>query len=170
MSNIASLEKLSDNTLAEVKPVNSNFEELRVAVNDNDDRITDLKTSLGGVQTQFNSQLLTLQEQLNEANNSLSTLTSTVSSLLQKIIPDYANGVTITSGWTATSTGWVNWNGGQAGDNTTRYLYVNGVIVGQHTYYKYGDNYRCQFLVSKGDVITFGKNTSAKFFPCKGDV
>lgn len=89
---------------------------------------------------------------------------------MQNIIPDYSKGTDITSGWTATSTGWVNWNGGQAGDKSTRYLYVNGVVVGQHSYYKYGDNYRCQFLVAKGDVITFGKSTSAKFFPCKGDV
>ena len=89
---------------------------------------------------------------------------------MKNIIPDYKNGVDIKSGYVAPSAGWVNWNGGQAGDKTTRYLYINGVVVGQHGYYKYGDNFRCQFLVGKDDVITFGSGTSAKFFPCKGAV
>lgn len=158
--------------------LNSNFNCLQEQIIEINTSFETLKeqneAQIGVVTASITSQLETFQKQLNEkieeVNNSLSTVTTTVSSLLQNIVPDYSKGTDIKSGWTATSAGWVNWNGGQAGDKSTRYLYVNGVVVGQHSYYKYGDNYRCQFLVAKGDVITFGSKTSAKFFPCKGDV
>ena len=55
MSNIPSLEQLVNDTIAEVTPLNTNFETLRVAVNDNDSRITKLKTETGYNFTQVNT-------------------------------------------------------------------------------------------------------------------
>lgn len=122
-----------------------------------------VKSQISTFQTQFS-------DKMKETENNLSNVSATVSTLLQNIIPDYTKGEDIKTGYVATKAGWVNWNGGQAGDGSTRTLKVNDIEVGRHNYYKYGDSYRCQFLIGKGDTVVFGSGTSAKFFPCKGEI
>lgn len=157
------LHEFEQKTPIKASEINDNFNYLKDNISDvNEDFISlkeELEAKIVTLNTQIEAQLATFQEKLNTAIKNL-----------PDYVPDYSNGIDIKTGWAATSTGWVNWNGGQAGDKSTRYLYINGVVVGQHSYYKYGDNYRCQFLVAEGDVITFGSGTSAKFFPCKGEV
>ena len=123
--------------------------------------ITSMQSNIASVQA-------TVQANINEVSTKVDNLKQDV--YLKGFIPDYSKGQAISSGFVAPSNGWVNWNGGQAGDSSSVYLWVNGVEVGYHSYYKYGDSYRCQFLVGKGDSITFSSKTSAKFFPCKGGV
>ncbi len=106
----------------------------------------------------------TLETEFDEISE---TLDSAVSGILENIAPKYSSATTISSGWTATSYGWVSWCTSNENNNVTAYLRVNGVEVGYHYHYKYGNSYRMQYLVSKGDVITF-TNSTAKFFPCKG--
>lgn len=109
------------------------------------------------------SAIETLETEFDEISD---TLDSAVSGILENIAPNYSSVTTISSGWTATSYGWVNWLS-SAEDGSSAYLWVNGREVGRHTHYKYADYYRMQVLVSKGDVITF-QNSSARFHPCKG--
>jgi len=45
MSNITSLEQIKNDTLADVEPLNKNFEAIRVAINDNDSNISNLNTN-----------------------------------------------------------------------------------------------------------------------------
>lgn len=71
MSNISSLEQLVNDTMAEVTPLNTNFETLRVSVNDNDSRITKLKTETGYNFTQVNTTITKTKEELNESINNL---------------------------------------------------------------------------------------------------
>lgn len=122
-----------------------------------------VKSQISTFQTQFS-------DKMKETESNLSNVSTTVSTLLQNIIPDYTKGETITTGFEAKKAGWVNWNGGAAGDGSTRRLYINDIEVGYHNYYKYGDRYRSQFLVGKGDKVTFQSGTSAIFFPCKGEI
>lgn len=123
--------------------------------------ITSMQSNIASVQA-------TVQANIDEVSSKVDEFKTDV--YTKGFIPDYSKGQAISSGFTAPSNGWVNWNGSQPGDSSSVYLWVNGVEVGYHSYYKYGDSYRCQFLVGKGDSITFSSKTSAKFFPCKGGV
>lgn len=98
MSNISSLEQLVNDTMAEVTPLNTNFETLRVAVNDNDSRITKLKTETGYNFTQVNSTINKTKEELigsidtlneSKANKDLSNVNA--SNLTNFIQFDYDN-------------------------------------------------------------------------------
>lgn len=126
-----------------------------------EEEITSMQSNIASVQA-------TVQANIDEVGAKVNSLEQDI--YTKGFIPDYSNGQAISSGFVAPSNGWVNWNGSQPGDSSTVYLWINGVIVGYHTYYKYGDAYRCQFLVGEGDSITFSGGTSAKFFPCKGGV
>lgn len=158
--------------------LNNNFKCLDEKIHETNSAFDDfeesMKSKFVALEASISSQIATFQNQfstkMQETENNLSKVSTTVSSLLQNIIPDYTKGETIATGYVATKAGWVNWNGGAAGDGSTRRLYINDIEVGYHNYYKYGDRYRCQFLVGKGDKVTFQSGTSAIFFPCKGEV
>lgn len=83
MSNIPSLEVLEADTIAEVSPINNNFEELRVAVNDNDSRISNLRTetsaSISSLNTLVDNTKTEIQTKLDaKANKDLSNVESDV--------------------------------------------------------------------------------------------
>lgn len=120
--------------------------------------VATIKSNVASVQA-------TLQNNIDTVNEALNLIKS---SIFTAIAPDYSKPKTLSSGNTMSADGWVNWNGGTAGDGSTVQLYVNGVGIGYHSYYKYGDKYNTMFFVNKGDVITFSSGTSTTFYPCKG--
>lgn len=120
--------------------------------------VASIKSNVASVQQ-------TLQNNITAVNEALTALKD---SLFFAISPDYSKGKGIGSGATMTSYGWVVWNGGQIGDSSTAQLWINGVGVGYHSYYKYGDSYKTMFFVSNGDKVSFTGGTSAVFYPCKG--
>lgn len=83
------------------------------------------------------------------------------------VMPDYSSGITATittDGFIAPTDGLfvLAWNNG----NTQNGISINGVDP-QYQWKLYLD---CQYLVSKGDIITFsaGGSINVKFFPLKG--
>lgn len=115
---------------------------------------------------------------INDLNNKADTDLSNVEDIskifkknvLSWIAPNYNASVEISSGYTTPSLGYLNVKFNAPGDKTTRKIYVNGVEVGVHYYYKYGDTTRHQFMVDAGDVITFDKDVSVIYYPNKGGI
>ena len=120
------------------------------------------------VDTQINTVRSALENQIDSVENEVEDVSERVDDIFSVIAPNYSAGFNINSGWTATMSGYINWNCGVAGDHSTRRLYINGAEVGYHSYYKYGDSLNFQFMVRKGDLISFEQGTTAKFFPCRG--
>lgn len=121
-------------------------------------QLTTIQSNLSSIQATLQNNINTLNTQLNTINTNLKTY----------YLPNYSAGFSISSGWTATKDGWVNWNASKVDDGGTSTLSVNNVAVGYHYHYKYRNDYYCQILVSKGDKITITGKISAKFYPCKG--
>ena len=99
MGNIPSLNIFSSDTIADVPPVNENFEKLRVEVNDNDSRILKLKTetsaSISSLNTLVDNTKTEIQTKLDEkANKDLSNVDS--STITNFIKFDYANAKSLT--------------------------------------------------------------------------
>ena len=141
---------------------NNNNNVLLSKINDHYTQVDNyVKGELGTIKSEVGSAKADLENKINEVKG-------IVNSVFVAIAPDYKSGKTLTSGDKMTTHGWVNWNGGTIGDSSTAQMYVNGVGVGYHTYYKYGDKYKTMFYVNKDDVITFTNGTSAVFYPCKG--
>ena len=81
------------------------------------------------------------------------------------ILPDYSKTVGISSGYVATTSGWIRWFP-REGDGGSCALYVNDKEISASSHYKYRNNRDYQFIVKKGDKITFSSNSSAHFTPC----
>lgn len=174
-----SLEEIRNGSLADPDVINNNFKYL-------DDRITDAENKIYTNNANFESKISTLNNNINLNNknldekiksinedissveNNLSSTNEKLTNIFNIIAPNYTKEFSISSGWVATTNGYVSWYSGH-NDNSQGYLWINGIEVSYHSSYKYTDPHRIQYMVSKGDVITFsGKGCSAKFFPCKG--
>lgn len=70
------------------------------------------------------------------------------------MLPNYNGQYTIGSGFVAPVSGWVDWLP-QERDGGTHQLYVNNISISHASHYKYGNSKRMQFIVKKGDRITF---------------
>ena len=92
---------------------------------------------------------------------------SDIVSSLANIFPNYEKGYNISSGFKCPSYGWISWFAAN-NDRSSVGLYINGIEVGYHSQYKYGDQYRVLYPVRKNDTITFSGPSSAKFIPCMG--
>lgn len=84
--------------------------------------------------------------------------------------PDYKSTFQIGSGYSAPENGWIMWFGGQAGDSSSMFLWINGMQIGYHYYYKNGDNYSVLYPIYKNDTVTFttGNGVSVHFIKCRG--
>ena len=176
------LTKIINGTLADPEVVNENFEYLEEMITDTAAKIytnnTSLESKFSTLSNSLNSKIDDFSDaisgdittDINNLKNNVSDINNKVTNIFNIIAPNYQAGYEISSGWVAQKCGYVNWYSGAAGDGTTRRLYINGVEVGFHSYYKYGDPHRIQYMISKGDVVTFESGTTAKFFPCKGGI
>lgn len=163
---MAELKIFEEGEVIYAREINENFSALQKNNSDFTEEMERyLKEKIASIQSNVESVQQTLQNNITAVNTALTALKD---SLLFAISPDYSKGQGVSNGATMTSYGWVVWNGGQIGDSSTAQLWINGVGVGYHSYYKYGDSYKTMFFVSSGDKITFTGGTSARFYPCKG--
>lgn len=176
------LTKIEFGSLADPDVVNNNFEYLEEMITDTSAKIytnnASLESKISTLSNSTDQKIQNLSDQvtggitddITDLNKDITSINTKLNNIFDIIAPNYKAGFDIASGWTATKSGYVNWYSGAAGNSTTRKLYVNGIEVGHHNYYKYGDPHRIQFMIRKGDVITFESGTSAKFFPCRGGI
>jgi hypothetical protein len=106
----------------------------------------------------------TLQNNINELTE---TVNSGLTNIYANIAPNMNAGVSITSGWTATKSGWVyaqRWT-----ENAHSYLYINGkeaLRAGSGGSYS-SLNHASMVYVGKDERVTFDK-FECTFYPCKG--
>lgn len=118
---------------------------------------------------QLNSAQAGLQEKIDQkSDKTFENVSSEAKALACSwMMPNYAKGTGIQSGFTAPSHGWV-YLGGRA--DYTSSLYINGTYF--EVSFDTGDGQsRCNMFmpVSKGDVLSnFSNIREARFFPCKG--
>lgn len=87
----------------------------------------------------------------------------TFSGVAQDImLPNYNGQYTINSGYIAPVGGWIDWMP-QEGDRGTHILWINDIEISRASHYKYNNSKRMQFIVKRGDKITF--QGSAIFVP-----
>ena len=145
---------------------NANNQALLSALTDNAAQVQSyVEGEIASIKSNVASVQATLQNGITSLNEALTSLKE---GLFYAISPDYSKGTGIGSGAKISKAGWVNWNGGQIGDSSTAQMWINGVGVGYHSYYKYGDSYKTLFFVNKGDTVKFTGGTSVVFYPCKG--
>lgn len=177
-----SVEKIRFGSLADPDIINQNFSFIEDLINETTAKIytnnSSLESKISTLDNSINKQVKDLSDKLtggitediSNINSNISQINTRINSIFDIIAPNYQAGYEIPSGWTAPVSGYVNWYSGEAGDRSTRRLYINGVEVGYHHYFKYADPHRMQFMVHRGDSISFETGTSAKFFPCRGGV
>lgn len=124
-----------------------------------------VKQQLTSIQSNLSSVQSTLQNNINELSTKI---TNSNESLKTYYIPNYSKGISITSGWTATKSGWINWSPTSINDGGNGNVKVNNIQVGYYQRYKYANIYTTQFLIGKGDKITFTSGITVKFYPCQG--
>lgn len=182
MGNIPSLNILSNDTIADVPPLNENFEKLRVEVNDNDNRITNLKAQTNTSLTSIQNQMAKDKEELLEE---ISTTGSTKLDLdlnnvsdegLQNIYSSLAMntnaGVSVSSGWTATQNGWLYYYIYSDAGSTTQ-VYIDGKQVARN-HQNSGDGRAGAlriggtFFIAKGQTMTSSRSADFVFYPCIG--
>lgn len=158
---VDSLKTFNEGEYIYASETNSNNQYLLSKLSDNAAQVqTFVEGEISSIQSNVASIKATLQGNIDAAKTDIYT---------KGFLPNYSAGVSISSGYKATKNGWVNWFMTGMNDGTTYYLKVNNVVVGESNQYKYLNNKRTQFLVSKGDTITFTGGTG-KFFPCKGGI
>lgn len=121
-------------------------------------QLSSIQSNLSSVQSTLQNNINKLSENMTNSNNSLKTY----------YIPNYSKGISISSGWTATKNGWLNWSPINIDDGGSGNVKVNNVQVGYYSRYKYANIYNTQFLIGKGDKITFTSGITVKFYPCQG--
>lgn len=101
-------------------------------------------------------------------NDELNTVKSQISSITQTAIgfPKYKSYTKISSGWSATANGWIQFEGYRYGDG---WVAINGLKV-CHFSANFSEEYDGAAgiaPVSIGDVVTFAGNITVRYVPMK---
>ena len=144
---------------------NANNQYLLGRISDNADRLQNyVEGEVTSMQSNLASAQATLQNSINEMSDKLN---AELGSMYENIAPNYKAGMSISNGWTATTSGWI-YMGGIA-DGTSSFQ-IDG--VGFQISYDTGDgqsNGNIFMFVAKGSVISgFSRVRQATFYPCKG--
>ena len=86
---------------------------------------------------------------------------------INSMFPNYSTLFGIGSGYRTVVPGWVRWTADN-NDHSAVGLYINGVQVGRHGQYKYGDPYTIMYPVPANSTITFDSPSTAAFCKCIG--
>lgn len=177
MGNILSLEQLVNETIAEVAPINNNFETIRVTINDNDRRITSLKNetsnNLQSLKKELIDEIVTVKSSLEslgsgKANSNLDNIDNLdktgTTKILDYILPNTSiDPITITSGFIAPTNGWVYLHG--RGYSESSYsAKINDFVVYSYKSDAGLDSASFTFPVLKGDKIEFSGSGIRRFW------
>ena len=151
---------------------NANNQYLLGRISDNADRLQNyVEGEVTSMQSNLASAQATLQNSINELTE---TVNNGLGNVYENIAPNMSAGISITSGWTATDSGWVYVNGTSNASGSSPYAFVDGKEVYQN-WQSSGDSragtlvISTMFYVGKGQVVTAtGRINSLVFFPCKG--
>lgn len=86
---------------------------------------------------------------------------------INSMFPNYSTLFGIGSGYRTVVPGWVRWTADN-NDHSAVGLYINGVQVGRHGQFKYGDPYTIMYPVPANSTITFDSPSTAAFCKCIG--
>ena len=151
---------------------NANNQFLLGKISDNADRLQNfVDGEITSIQSNLASAQATLQNSINELTE---TVNNGLANIYTNIAPNMSAGISISSGWTATKSGWVWVKGNSNASGDSPYAYVDGKEVYQN-WQGSGDSRAgalitsSMFFVGKGQkVTTAGRVQGLTFYPCKG--
>ena len=151
---------------------NANNQYLLGRISDNAERLQNfVDGEITSIQSNISSVQATLQNSINEMSEKLE---AGLGSMYENIAPNMNAGMSISSGWTATASGWVWVAGNSNASGSSPYAYVDGKEVYQN-WQSAGDSragslvISTTFFVGKGQVVTTtGRVQGLTFYPCKG--
>lgn len=133
--------------------------------------LSKLTSNAEAVQTYLEQQLSSIKSNISSIQatlqNNIDNLTTDINSKLAVCyLPNYSKMKTISSGFVASSNGWIKWTP-TSGDGGTTVVYVNGVEVFRHYHYKYKNNFDFWLLIGASDTVTFTGSSTVQFCPCR---
>ena len=144
---------------------NANNQYLLGRISDNAERLQNfVDGEITSIQSNISSVQATLQNSINEMSDKLN---AELGSMYENIAPNYKAGISITSGWKATKSGWLYLQG--MPDGTTS-VTIDGVYF--QVSYDTGDgqsNGNIFMFIAKDSVVAnFNRVAKSTFYPCKG--
>lgn len=148
---------------------NANNQYLLGRISDNAERLQNfVDGEITSIQSNISSVQATLQNSINEMSDKLN---AELGSMYDNIAPNYSAGISVSTGWSATSSGWISavLNSSASGTNT---LTIDGQAVlanlqgagdGRAGYL----GIRFMVYIAKGQVVG-GSHSGLVFYPCKG--
>lgn len=148
---------------------NANNQYLLSKLSDNAETLqTYLQAQIASIQANISSIQATLQSNIDKLQNDMNSLTENITTKLDVCyLPNFAKQTAISSGFVASSNGWLRWYPTAGDGNKNTYVYVNGAEVFWHSHYKYKNNYYCWVLIGKGDKVTITGSSNVYFYPCR---
>ena len=148
---------------------NANNQYLLGRISDNAERLQNfVDGEITSIQSNISSVQATLQNSINELTE---TVNAGLDGVYENIAPNYNAGISITNGWSATSSGWISavLNASASMTNT---LTIDGQSVLANLQ-SAGDGragylgIRFMVYIAKGQVVG-GSHSGLVFYPCKG--
>jgi len=189
---MATLRTIVNGVLADAEDLNFNFNALNNDVSNTQNNINSVNSSLSAQINNTKSSLENSQEALKtELNQSITNVTSTANSKAKKdlsdvspvaafktsvlgwLAPNHTAGYSVTSGWTATSAGFLSLSGNSGEGSYSSWL-IDGKEVFRNDQVSGGGRAgrvttTGNAFIGKGQVLTSaGEVTTAMFYPCKG--
>lgn len=150
---------------------NANNQYLLGHISDNAERLQKfVDGEITSIQSNISSVQATLQNSINEMSEKLE---AGLGSMYENIAPNMNAGISISSGWTATASGWLSIEGYSDAGGVS-FGYIDGKTIYEN--YQWSGDGRAGGLrimtmafIGKGQVFTNSNNgTTTVFYPCKG--
>ena len=151
---------------------NANNQFLLGKISDNAERLQNfVDGEITSIQSNLASAQATLQNSINELTE---TVNNGLGNVYENIAPNMSAGISITNGWTATASGWLNIIGSSDASGNVPTAYIDGKEV-YRNHQSAGDGRAGSLwtssmaFIGKGQVFTTsGRGTTNTFYPCKG--
>lgn len=151
---------------------NANNQYLLGRISDNAERLQNfVDGEITSIQSNISSVQATLQNSINEMSDKLN---AELGSMYENIAPNMNAAISITNGWVATASGWLNIVGWSDAGGNVPTAYIDGKEV-YRNHQGAGDGRAgalgtsSMAFIGKGQTFTTsGRGTSNLFYPCKG--
>lgn len=147
---------------------NANNQYLLGRISDNAERLQNfVDGEIASIQSNISSVQATLQNSINEMSDKLG-------SMYENIAPNMNAAISITNGWEATASGWLNIIGSSDASGNVPTAYIDGKeVYRNHQGYNDGRagalSTSSMAFIGKGQKFTTsGRRTTNTFYPCKG--